>query len=177
MDTRDILTSIGLFLAFVGGCVALFNARQAVLWKRAELANNYLKELTSDDVLVFACRALDWDVGRLAVPRALIPLLPDKADYIIHDEEVLKSAMPAQMDLDDLMRDPRLQLYRTAMDSLLSWMSIVSNALKRNLCGPGDIREIAYWVDVIEDAGFLEPFIDEYGYRESQTRLRQAFAR
>ena len=62
-----IVNYLAVFAALVGGAIALFNARKAVRWKRAELANNYLKELTTSPELVFACRALDWQGGQLVV--------------------------------------------------------------------------------------------------------------
>jgi len=41
IDGATAIAYTGAFVGLVGGGVALFNARKAVCWKRAELANNY----------------------------------------------------------------------------------------------------------------------------------------
>jgi hypothetical protein len=38
---------VGAFVGLVGGGVALFNSWKAVCWKRAELANTYLKDFNN----------------------------------------------------------------------------------------------------------------------------------
>ena len=43
---------------------------RSLLWKRAELASSYLKELNQNPELVFACRCLDWNGGKLGPVRS-----------------------------------------------------------------------------------------------------------
>jgi hypothetical protein len=174
-DAAALIAYIGAAVGVVGGAIALFNARKTVLWKRAELASSYLKELTTNDELVFACRALDWNGGRLVVPEKLRPLLDEEIKWIEHDPMVLEQAMRPGLLLSEMDVEPRLQLYRTAMDGLLSWLALISNALGRNLFMPHDIQDVAYWVFHIENAHFLEGFIDEFGYRDSISALRTSF--
>ena len=50
----DAFTATVGVLGLTGGIVALLNYRKAVLWKRAELANNYLKDFNNNPELVFA---------------------------------------------------------------------------------------------------------------------------
>jgi hypothetical protein len=177
MELKDKLTCIGLVFALIGGCVALFNAWKAVLWKRAELASGFLKQLTSDESLVFACRAMDWKAGRLVVPENLTALLHDDARFIVHEPDVLKTAMRSNLYSDEMEADARIQLYRTTMDDLLSWLSIVSTALERGLFTAYDAPEIGYWVRKIRSEGYIEGFIDDYGYGPSQKALRKVFRR
>ena len=54
----DAFTATLGVLGLTGGGVALLNYRKAVLWKRAELANNYLKDFYNNPELVFAGRCL-----------------------------------------------------------------------------------------------------------------------
>jgi hypothetical protein len=68
---------VGVFATLVGAGVSVFNSRKAVSWKRAELANNYIKEFNSNDEMVFAGRCLDWEGGRLFLPEKLRAYLPD----------------------------------------------------------------------------------------------------
>ena len=64
-DAATAIAYVGAFVGLVGGGVALFNSWKAVCWKRAELANGYLKDFNRNPELVFAGRCLDWN-GRNA---------------------------------------------------------------------------------------------------------------
>ena len=77
--------------------------------------------------------------------------------------------------LSDLEEDPRLQIYRTALDSLLSWFSLVDNALQRKLFNAEDIKDAGYWVMQIENARWMDGFIYAFGYGRSTDRLREKF--
>ncbi len=55
-DAATAIAYVGAFVALVGGGVALFNARKAVCWKRADLANTYMKDFNNNPELVFAGR-------------------------------------------------------------------------------------------------------------------------
>ena len=70
-DAATAIAYVGSFVGLVGGGVALFNARKSVLWKRAELANTYMKDFNNSPELVFAGRCLDWQGGKLIVPESL----------------------------------------------------------------------------------------------------------
>ena len=62
----DTFTAILGVLGLAGGAVAWLNYRKAVLWKRAELANNYLKDFNNNPELVFAgrmSRLERWQTG------------------------------------------------------------------------------------------------------------------
>jgi hypothetical protein len=78
-DVPTAIAMVGLFATLIGASVALFNSWKAVCWKRAELANNYIKEFNSNDEMVFAGRCLDWEGGRLFLPEKLRAYLPDGA--------------------------------------------------------------------------------------------------
>src|ERR1700733_3430125 len=106
---KDIATAIavvGLFATIVGACVALFNSWKNVCWKRAELANSYIKDFNGNEEMVFAGRCLDWEGGRLLLPEKLRDYLPDKAAIIEHDKRVMAKALSPSLTLegDD---DPR----------------------------------------------------------------------
>ena len=59
IDGGTAIAYTGAFVGLLGGAVALFNARKAVCWKRAELANTYMKDFNNNAELVFAGRCLD----------------------------------------------------------------------------------------------------------------------
>src|SRR5438309_12103168 len=77
IDVGTAIAAVGVFGGLVAGAVALFNSWKSVRWKRAELANNYLKDFNSSPELVFASRCLDWNGGKLALPESLRPYMPD----------------------------------------------------------------------------------------------------
>jgi len=79
IDGATTIAYMGAFVGLVGGGVALFNARKAVCWKRAELANAYMKDFNNNPELVFAGGCLDWQGGKLIVPESLRAYLPDGA--------------------------------------------------------------------------------------------------
>ncbi len=141
-----VLAYLGAFAAILGGLVALFNARKAVMWKRAELASHYLTELRTNPELIFACRALEWNGGRLVVPDHLCPLLPDSSKVIAHSPAALCASMRPDLTSAEIDADVRLQIYRTALDAFLSWLNSIDNALERGLFSAGDISEAGYWI-------------------------------
>jgi len=174
-EAATVIAYFGAFVGLIGGGVALFNARKAVQWKRAELANGYLKELGSNQELVFACRAMDWNGGLLVVPDNLLPLVDGGAKTISHEAAALKLAMKTGLTLNELKADFRMQIYRTAIDTLLTWLNLIASALDRNLFEARDIDEVGFWVHRIEQMGVFEAFIDVFGYREPTDQLRSAF--
>lgn len=44
LDASSGIAAVGVFGGLLAGAVALFNSRKAVRWKRAELANSYMKD-------------------------------------------------------------------------------------------------------------------------------------
>src|SRR5262245_5162928 len=92
-DTATAIAYVGAFVGLVGGGVALFNSWKAVRWKRAELANSYLRDFDNNPELVFAGRCLDWNGGKLVLPENLRAYMPDNAPLIEHDRAVFKNAL------------------------------------------------------------------------------------
>jgi hypothetical protein len=170
-DTATAIAYVGAFAGLVGGGVALFNSWKAVCWKRAELANSYLRDLNANPELVFACRCLDWNGGRLIVPESLQPLLENDEKYIQHDKTVFANALRPDLRVDELKRDPRIQIYRTAQDAFLSWLSLVASALDRRLFETADIEEVGYWTAKLQSEQATHNFICAYGYRENINKL------
>jgi hypothetical protein len=170
-DASPAILVVGTFATVVGATVALFNSWKAVSWKRAELANNYLKDFNSNPELVFAGRCLDWNGGRLVLPESLRPYLPDNAQLIQHDRSVFAESLSPDLQISELDKDPRIQIYRTSMDSFLSWLSLVASALDRKLFLVADIQDVGYWVAKIESEVVLHPFIIAYGYNENIKKL------
>jgi len=175
-ETASLVIYAGAAVGLGTLIVAAFNAWKAVNWKRAELASTYLKELTSNQELVFACRALEWSRGKLAVPETLVPLLESEKRSIVHDAAALERAMDRDRYLDQMDSDERLQIYRTSMDSLLSWLTLVAQAIERDLFQPKDLEEARYWVQMVTDRPFLNAFIDAYEYGQPLALLRERYA-
>ena len=169
------LDSLGALIG-IGGAVALFNAYKAVEWKRAELASSFLKDFLTDPEIAFACRALDWYGGRLVVPECLRSLLDSTTNRIDHDFEIFRISMVPLVDYEAFVKEPRLQIYRTAMDTLFTRLSLISSAIDNRLFKPQDIDDIGYWIVRIHCVKFCEGFISEYGYSKSTEALRRQFA-
>ena len=170
-DTATSIAYVGAFVGLVGGGVALFNSWKAVSWKRAELANSYLKDFNSNPELLFAGRCLDWNGGKLIVPESLRPYLPDGAQTIQHDRRVFAQALSPDLKIGTMDEDPRIQIYRTSMDLFLSWLCLVSSALDRKLFEVADIQDVGYWVAKIQSEVVLHRFIIAYGYKENIDKL------
>jgi hypothetical protein len=142
-----------------------------VCWKRAELANNYLKDFNNNPELVFAGRCLDWNGGKLVLPESLQPYMPDGAHFIHHDRQVFAKALRPDLHVSEIDEDPRIQIYRTSMDSFLSWLCLVASALDRKLFLVADMQDVGYWVAKIQSEVVVHPFIVAYGYRENIEKL------
>jgi hypothetical protein len=173
-DTASAIAYVGAFAGLVGGGVALFNSWKAVRWKRAELANAYLKDFNSNPELVFAGRCLDWNGGRLALPENL-RAYADNALVIQHDRRVFERALRPDLLVGELDEDPRIQVYRVAIDSFLSWLSLVASAIERKLFFVEDIDEVGYWLAKLESEPAVLPFLVAYGYQNSLSRLTSEF--
>jgi hypothetical protein len=176
-ETATAIAYVGAFVGLIGGAVALFNSWKAVRWKRAELANNYLKEFNSSPELVFASRCLDWNGGKLALPESLRPYMPDGAQFIQHDRRVFAHALRPDLEVDETDEDPRIQIYRTSIDSFLSWLSLVASALDRKLFLVADLQDVGYWVAKIQSEVTVHPFIVAYGYQENINQLIRFYRR
>jgi hypothetical protein len=161
-DAATAIAYVGAFVGLVGGGVALFNSWKAVCWKRAELANNYL-DFNNNPELVFAGHCLDWNGGKLVLPESLRPYMPDGAQFIQHDRHVFATSLRPDLQLSEMDDDPRIQIYRTSMDSFLSWLSLVASTLDRKLLLVADLQDVGYWVAKIQSEVVLHPFIVVYG--------------
>ncbi len=170
-ETATAIAYVGAFIGLVGGGVALFNSWKAVCWKRAELANTYLKDFNNSSELVFAGRCPDWNGGKLILPEGLIPYMPNGEKFIQHDRRVFARALRPDLQISEMDEDPRIQIYRTSMDSFLSWLCLVTSALDRKLFLVADMQEVGYWVAKIQSEVVLHPFIVAYGYQENIEKL------
>lgn len=175
-DVATAIALVGLFATLVGAAVALFNSWKSVRWKRAELANGYIKDFNSNEEMVFAGRCLDWEGGRLILPERLRDYMPERAAVIDHDKRVMKKALSPTLMLEE-DDDPRIQIYRTSMDSFLTWLSLVASGLNRKLFLVEDIEEVGYWVSKIQSERIVHGFIIAYGYEERINTLILAFRR
>jgi hypothetical protein len=175
-DAATAIAVVGLFATLVGASVALFNSWKAVQWKRAEFANNFIRDFNSNDELVFAGRCLDWQGGRLVLPEKLRPYMPDHAPIIEHDRRIFEKALKADLKLSE-DNDPRIQIYRTSMDSFFSWLNLVASGLDRKLFVVADIEEVGYWVAKIESEPMLHGYIAAFGYKENVLKLVRQFRR
>jgi hypothetical protein len=170
-DAATSIAYVGAFAGLVGGSVALFNSWKAVCWKRAELANTYLKDFNSNAELVFASRCLDWNGGKLILPETLQAYMSDGQKFIVHDRQVFAFALRPGLKIHEMDDDPRIQIYRTSMDSFLSWLSLVASALERKLFLVEDMQDVGYWVAKIKSEVVLHPFIIAYGYQDNMEKL------
>jgi len=170
-QTASVIAYVGALTGLVVGSVAVFNSWKAVCWKRAELANTYLKDFNNNPELVFAGRCLDWNGGRLVLPESLRPYMPDNASFIQHDRRIFAKALRPDLMIDEMDEDPRIQIYRTAIDSFLSWLSLVASALDRKLYKVADMEDIGYWVAKIQSERVLHGFIIAFGYQANIDKL------
>jgi hypothetical protein len=175
-DTATAIAYVGAFVGLVGGGVALFNSWTAFRWKRAELANSYMKDFYNTPELIFAGRCLDWNKGKLALPECLQPYMPKNAQVIEHDRKIFAKALRPDLGtkgVDD--DDPRIQIYRIAIDSFLSWLCLVASALDRKLFSAKDIEDVGYWVAKIQSEVVMHGFIIAYGYQQNIEKLIRIF--
>ncbi|MEA2953197.1 MAG: hypothetical protein QOJ96_2717 [Alphaproteobacteria bacterium] len=170
-DTATAVAYIGAFVGLVGGGIALFNSWKAVGWKRAELANSYMKDFNNSAELVFAGRCLDWMGGRLVLPESLRPYMPNNAPIVDHDRRLFAKALRPDLLLTAMNEDPRIMIYRTSMDSFLTWLCLVASALDRKLFAVADIQDVGYWVAKIQSEVAVHDFIIAYGYQENIEKL------
>ena len=168
-EAATAIAYVGAFVGLVGGRVALFNSWKAVCWKRA---NSYMKDFNNNPELVFAGRCLDWNGGRLILPESLRLYMPDNAQTIQHDRRIFAEALRPDLPLSGMDGDPRIQIYRTSMDSFLTWLCLIASALDRKLFLVADIQDVGYWVAKIQSGAWLHHWIWVSGkYRKANPFL------
>jgi hypothetical protein len=111
-QAANAIAYVGAAVGLIGGGVALFNSWKAVCWKRAELANNYLKDFNNNPELVFAGRCLDWNGGKLILPESLRPYMPDGESIINHDRILFAEALRPDLQIKE-MALPRCKCIRS----------------------------------------------------------------
>ncbi len=177
LRSAPVLAVVTAVTAVTTAIIGITTLRRSLLWKRSELASNFLKELGQYQELSFACRCLDWNAGTFVVPDSMCPLLPGDARTIEHDPEALATAMRVDLTVAEMRKDPRLQIYRTAIDSLLSWLAVVSTSIDRDLFGAEDLPGVGYWVDRITAGKEFTGSLNGFGYADPVRRLSEAFDR
>jgi hypothetical protein len=174
-EAATAIAYVGAFAGLIGGGVALFNSMKAVQWKRAELANNYLKDFNNSPELVFAGRCLDWNGGKLVLPESLRPYMPNDERWILHDRTIFDKALDPGILVTEVISDPRIQIYRTAVDAFLSWLCLVASALDRKLFVVADVQDVGFWVAKVHGEQSLQPFIVAFGYQDGIDKLVRLF--
>ena len=111
----------------------------------------------------------------MALPENLRAYMPDEARVIQHDRKIFAKALDSHLSTAGLNDDPRIQIYRTAIDSFLSWLCLVSSAIDRKLFQVADIEEVGYWVAKIQSETVLHGFIVSFGYQKSIEKLIRYF--
>jgi hypothetical protein len=114
---------------------------------------------------------LDWQGGKLIVPESLRAYLPNGTKVIEHDRTVYTRAVSPFLQVGEMDEDPRVQIYRTSLDTFLSWLALVGSALDRKLFLAADINDVGYWVAKIESEVVIHPFITGYGYATGLEKL------
>jgi hypothetical protein len=81
-DAATAIAIVGLFATIVGAAVALFNSWKSVCWKRAELANNYIKDFNNNEEMVFAgrCGAVNLLI-RIIVYTYVVSAMPSDISF------------------------------------------------------------------------------------------------
>src|SRR6266851_1811199 len=69
------------------------------------------------------------------------------------------------------------KIYRTSMDTFLSWLNIVASGLNRKLFAVADIEEVGYWVAKLQSEPITHNFICAYGYQENINKLVISYRR
>lgn len=173
MQIAVLTALLGGLVGLFGGGVAFFNSYMGVRWKRAELANNYIKDFNANPELVFAGRCLDWNGGKLAIPDNLQAYMRNGEKVIDHDKDVYRQSISPYLQVNELDNDPRCQIYRTSLDTFLSWLALVASAVDRQLFMINDVEDAVYWVAKVESEPAVMTFIKSYGYEPGFEKLRK----
>lgn len=167
MSASTTIAIMGAIIAATTAAVTIYKTRKEVSWKRAELANTYLKDFNGNEELVFVGRCLDWYGGELVLPEKLRPYSSDRKT-IKHDRAVFERSLRMDLSFEEMKGD--IQLYRTAFDSFMSWLSLVSSALERKLFTIEDIEGVEYWVKTVMEDRCTHDFVKEY-FKHSMDKL------
>ncbi len=179
--TKTIIDWVTLAVVTLGGGRAIMEYVRIGRWKKAELAATQLAALIEDDVLAFACHALDWGIGPIMVPVRYRVLL-DK-DLVEHNVAALELAVEPGLNYQT-RNDPQGLLYRYCFDRLFNHFTFVHSMIERKLFSAADVASMKYYLDLIHDYPYartkkstevFKDFIIKYEYKIFE--LRNAIAK
>lgn len=137
MDAKTLLEASGLFLALVGGIIALVQWRRDQAWKRAEKLDTLYKEFGNDRLIQIACRVLDWSRGNFK--------FPDGEEFRFTDEDVQKSLVVHGC--EELTFTSNQARMRDAYDAILAFFDRLETAVDGGLIDQGPTMNLfGYWI-------------------------------
>ena len=169
----NYIAAVSAGISALGAAVSIFNARVTGKWKRIDLASSQLSLLDTEPLLQFATRCLDLDEGKLYVPIELRGWLAANECYIEHDKDLFIHALKQQPVRGSA--DPRVMMYRMAMDAFLTWLSRVADGLDRGNYAADDLRDVGYWVQKCQSEGGVWDFVSECGFSDDFEFLKTQF--
>lgn len=174
-------------IAGVSAFYVYLQYRRSLWLNKKERAADVLAALENDDVLAFACRALDWGVGPLIVPERYRPLLcyrdqkigPIDANPIIqHDTWAMYLALRPRLNPATL-NEPRGLIYRYCFDKFLTHIDGAHRLLMQGQLLLEDLEGFKYWISRLSEYQYrpqdrlgrpvrrqdvFQPFIAEFDY-------------
>jgi hypothetical protein len=171
MTASDLETFVAALSALGAGWVALAQYRKAERWKRAEFAISQLRLLSSDDVISFCCRAIDWGVGPLPIPGKYRFLFPRHVVTVEHSWELMAEAL--RPDLTDSWnqpaRAPQYLLYRYAFDDFFGYIDVLTLYRSAEVVSDGDFAALHPYLTQVRQPKYWEAeFARKHGLRKEQ---------
>lgn len=175
-------------IAFVGAIYTVRQFQRARRWRAGDLAVAMISQLETDDELAFACRAIDWGVGPLIVPkryRVLVESKPEdeknptpaeRGEIVIQTPELMVRALRVQLSIDP-EAEPIGLVYRYCFDKLFDHLANVNRLLIEQQLNLKDLERLRYWLKRIAIYEYcppgvkkhevFQPFLEHepYGYR------------
>jgi hypothetical protein len=135
-------------VAAVAALAGLAQYRKAEAWKRAQFTAGFLKQLSTDEELIFACKAIDWGLGPLIIPEKYRPLFTNREVVITHNWDDLANALKPNIDIN-VITNPKQLIYRYSVDALLDYFDQSRKFIELNLVRLHDLASLGYYAALI----------------------------
>lgn len=154
MDTKELISLIGLFIGIAGFLIGMSRYEKAQKWKKAEFAAQQLEKLSNDPVLELATIMLDWEGRKVTIPDKYKHFTEEYT--FVHSWAHMKKAMVGSLVPENGQYDFDWQdvLYRDTFDYFFSYLERIDHFIDSNLISTEDVKPIEYWLEQINKSKF-----------------------
>lgn len=174
-----------LMVAAAGATYTALQYRRLKRWRAGDLAANLVSQLETDEELSFCCKALDWGIGPLLVPKRYQSLLEvaaaanekatplQRGEVMKQNRDLLYRALRPRLAIDVETERAGL-VYRYCFDRFFGHLTNIYRLLDTRQIKKSELDGLRYWLERvakyeypppgIQGEEVFQPFLAPFGY-------------